>query len=122
MVNLEVLKFKSWNFKKIRIIFFYSPSKAARSPSKIFMSPVKNAELLKTASPQRRLLFEPKESTPSPVKGSPSKVPAYQRYQSLAESKTPALPLPYNYRFLAEVFRCIDTVSEVKNIIEIKYL
>lgn len=61
-------------------------------------------------SPQRRILFEPKETTPSPVKGSPTKVPAYQQYLSLAESGTPALPLPYHYRFLAEAFRCIDTV------------
>ena len=66
---------------------------------------------MKTASPQRRLLFEPKESTPSPVKCSPTKAPAYQRYQSLAEkSQAPVLPLPYNYRFLGEVFRSIDTV------------
>ncbi|XP_033212885.1 DNA replication factor Cdt1 isoform X2 [Belonocnema kinseyi] len=96
-------------FETIELEIPISPSKAARSPSKIFMSPVKSAEILKTASPQRRLLFEPKESTPSPVK-SPTKAPAYQRYQSLAESKSPALPLPYKYRFLAEVFRCIDTV------------
>lgn len=93
------------------IFFSFSPSKAARSPSKLLLSPVKNIQMLKNASPQRRLLFEPKEPSSSPVKGSPTKGPAYQRYQSLAESATPALALPYNYRFLAEVFRCIDTVS-----------
>lgn len=74
-------------------------------------TPTKNQrQLLEAASPQRRLLFEPKETPPSPVKSSPTKVPAYQRFQSLAEKETTALPLPYNYRFLAEVFRCIDTV------------
>ena len=61
-------------------------------------------------SPQRRILFEPKESTPSPVKGSPTTAPAYQQYLSLAETATPTLPLPYHYRFLAEAFRCVDTV------------
>ncbi|XP_043474201.1 DNA replication factor Cdt1 [Leptopilina heterotoma] len=98
-------------FDKIQLEIPVSPSKAARSPSKLLLSPVKNIQLLKNASPQRRLLFEPKEPTSSPVKGSPTKGPAYQRYQSLAESATPALALPYNYRFLAEVFRCIDTVT-----------
>lgn len=70
---------------------------------------MKSKELF-AASPQKRILFEPKESTPSPVKGSPTKTPAYQQYLSLAESGTPALPLPYHYRFLAEAFRCVDTV------------
>lgn len=70
---------------------------------------MKSKELL-GASPQKRILFEPKESTPSPVKSSPIKAPAYQQYLSLAESGTPALPLPYHYRFLAEAFRCVDTV------------
>lgn len=98
-------------FDKIQLEIPVSPSKAARSPSKLLLSPVKNIQMLKNASPQRRLLFEPKEPSSSPVKGSPTKGPAYQRYQSLAESATPALALPYNYRFLAEVFRCIDTVT-----------
>lgn len=95
--------------KKFDTIHFeipISPHKA-RSPMK---TPTKNIQLPSTASPQRRLLFAPKESTPSPVKISPTKTPAYQRYQSIADSGTCALPLPYNYRFLAEVFRCIDTV------------
>lgn len=70
---------------------------------------MKNKDLL-GGIPQRRILFEPKEKTPSPVKGSPTKAPAYQQYLSLAESGTPALPLPYHYRFLAEAFRCVDTV------------
>lgn len=70
---------------------------------------MKNKELL-NASPQKRILFEPKETTASVVNGSPTKAPAYQQYLSLAESGTPALPLPYKYRFLAEAFRCVDTV------------
>lgn len=74
-------------------------------------TPTKNIQLSSIASPQRRLLFAPKESTPSPIKSSPTKTPAYQRYQSIVDSGTPALPLPYNYRFLAEVFRCVETVN-----------
>ncbi|GAB1865310.1 DNA replication factor Cdt1 [Camponotus japonicus] len=36
---------------------------------------------------------------------------AYQKYLSLAESERPTLVLPYNYRFLAEVFRCVEMIS-----------
>lgn len=86
----------------------FSPQKSLKSPSK---TPVKKIELSSTASPQRRLLFSPKESTSSPVKCSPTKAPAYQRYQSIGQSGTPALPLPFKYRFLAETFRCVDTVN-----------
>ncbi|XP_017892432.1 DNA replication factor Cdt1 [Ceratina calcarata] len=97
-------------FEKIQLEIPVSPQKGYKSPSKTVLSPLKN-EQLANVSPQRRILFEPKESTPSPVKGSPTKAPAYQQYLSLAESGTPALPLPYHYRFLAEAFRCVDTVS-----------
>ncbi|XP_076623518.1 chromatin licensing and DNA replication factor double parked [Colletes latitarsis] len=97
-------------FEKIELEIPLSPKKAYKSPSKKILSPMKSKELL-LASPQRRILFEPKETTPSPVKGSPTKAPAYQQYLSLAGSSTVALPLPYNYRILAEAFRCVDTVS-----------
>lgn len=79
-----------------------------KSPIKRLLTPTKDRDLSKTASPQRRILFEPKETTPSPGKSSPVK--AYQKYLSLAESEIPGLALPYNYRFLAEIFRCVDTV------------
>ena len=103
-------KIQIQKFEKIQLEIPVSPQKAFKSPSKMVLSPVKNKDLL-GGSPQRRILFEPKEKTPSPVKGSPTKAPAYQQYLSLAESGTPALPLPYHYRFLAEAFRCVDTVS-----------
>ena len=103
-------KIQIQKFEKIQLEIPVSPQKAFKSPSKTVLSPVKNKDLL-GGSPQRRILFEPKEKTPSPVKGSPTKAPAYQQYLSLAESGTPALPLPYHYRFLAEAFRCVDTVS-----------
>ncbi|XP_015593810.1 DNA replication factor Cdt1 [Cephus cinctus] len=98
-------------FERIQLEVPVSPQKSNQSPSKSFLSPTKNIDLPKNASSQRRLLFAPKESTPSPVKSSPTKAPAYQRFQSLSDSGPLALPLPYSYRFLAEVFRCVDTVA-----------
>ncbi|XP_047347869.1 DNA replication factor Cdt1-like [Vespa velutina] len=96
-------------FEQIELEIPVSPQKNFKSPSKILISPIKS-EVLAQTSPQRRILFEPKKST-SPIKSKPDKTPAYQRYLSFAESGTPGLSLPYNYRFLAEIFRCIDTVS-----------
>ncbi|XP_053972008.1 DNA replication factor Cdt1 isoform X1 [Hylaeus volcanicus] len=106
----DVKKPQIQKFEKIELEIPLSPTKAYKSPSKKILTPIKDKELL-TASPQRRILFEPKEKTPSPVKGSPTKAPAYQQYLSLVESGTATLPLPYKYRFLAEAFRCVDTVS-----------
>jgi len=76
------------------------------------VTPTKNEDLLKTISPQRRILFEPKETTP--IKSSPVK--CYERYLSLAETEVPALTLPYNYRFLAEIFRCVETVISLSSL------
>ncbi|KAL0120997.1 hypothetical protein PUN28_008612 [Cardiocondyla obscurior] len=86
-----------------------SPQKAYKSPSKRLLTPTKNRDIAKIVSPQRQILLDPKEKTPSPGKSSPVK--AYQKYLYLVESKVPGLALPYNYRFLAEIFRCVDTVS-----------
>lgn len=107
------------NCSQFLLVFYIlcSPLKAARSPAKTFLSPVKCAELPKNASPQRRLLFAPKES--SPVK-TPTKIPAYQKYQPLSDSTSSSLSLPYSYRFLAEVFRSVDTVSLNISILFIK--
>ncbi|XP_029164057.1 DNA replication factor Cdt1 [Nylanderia fulva] len=103
----EVKKPQMQKFEKIELEIPVSPQKACKSPIKALRTPTKNADLSKLASPQRKILFEPKETTPSPIKSSPIK--AYQKYLSLAE--IPGLALPYDYRFLAEAFRCVDTVS-----------
>ncbi|XP_015127804.1 DNA replication factor Cdt1 [Diachasma alloeum] len=95
-------------FERIELEVPVSPQKGIRSPMK---TPTKSIRFCPGVSPQRRLLFEPKEKTPSPVKSSPTKAPAYQRYQSIVDTATPALTLPFGYRFLGEVFRCIDTVA-----------
>ncbi|XP_011880645.1 PREDICTED: DNA replication factor Cdt1 [Vollenhovia emeryi] len=97
-------------FDKVELEIPVSPQKTYKSPTKGLLTPTKNEDLSKAImSPQRRILFEPKETTQSPGKSSPSK--AYQRYLSLAESEISGLTLPYNYRFLAEIFRSVDTVS-----------
>ncbi|XP_071557165.1 uncharacterized protein Dup isoform X2 [Temnothorax nylanderi] len=96
-------------FEKVELEIPVSPQKTYKSPTKGLLTPTKNRDLLKTVSPQRRILFEPKETTPS--LGNSSPVKAYQKYLSLAESEIPGLALPYTYRFLAEIFRCVDTVS-----------
>lgn len=56
------------------------------------------------ASPSKRL------HSPSPVKASPRKVPAYQRFHTLAQPLDRTLPLPMTYKVLADLFRCCDTV------------
>ncbi|KAF4098115.1 hypothetical protein G5714_022123 [Onychostoma macrolepis] len=38
------------------------------------------------------------------------KLPAYQRYHTLAQDVQPGLTLPYQYKVLAEMFRSTDTI------------
>jgi len=64
------------------------------------------------SSPSKRVPPSPHKS---PFKASPRKLPAYQRYHNLARPADRTLPLPYSYRFLAEVFRCTDTVVSMLN-------
>lgn len=52
---------------------------------------------------------------------------AYQKYHTLAQAVPPGLSLPYQYKVLAEMFRCMDTVvamlynrSEVPTFMKIK--
>lgn len=60
--------------------------------------------------------MSPKKPTPvrclfSPTKANP--VPAYQKYQTLVETGTPTLQLPYKYRCLSEIFRCVDSICSM---------
>lgn len=60
--------------------------------------------------------MSPKKSTPVRCLFSPTKVnpvPAYQKYQSLVETGTPTLQLPYKYRSLSEIFRCVDSICSM---------
>lgn len=105
-------------FERFEVEVPVSPQKPFASPTKnLHRTPTKahNSSLLsprKQVTPKRlsSLMSPIKEPTATPVTASPTKVPAYQRFQTLVESGTPSLQLPYKYRSLAELFKCIDTV------------
>ncbi|XP_049873944.1 DNA replication factor Cdt1 [Pectinophora gossypiella] len=90
-------------FKSIDLEVPSSPSKKSLVHKEL-LSPQKEV----TLTPQQRPLISPRKVIVSPIK-SPSKVPAYIRHASLASSST-SLPLPHQYRFLAELFRGMETV------------
>ncbi|XP_026499044.1 DNA replication factor Cdt1 [Vanessa tameamea] len=90
-------------FKSIDVDVPQSPSKKSTIRNEL-MSPKK--ETITEVSQQRPFL-SPRKVVVSPIK-SPSKVPAYIRHASLASS-TPSLNLPHHYRFLAELFRSMET-------------
>ena len=52
----------------------------------------------------------PRKSFKTPIKASPRKIPAYQRYHNLSQPVNKTLALPYTYSQLLEVFRSTDTV------------
>lgn len=91
-------------FKTINVEVPSSPSKRAVGLNEL-LSP--RSETKQSANVERALI-SPRKVVVSPVK-SPSKVPAYIRHASLATSST-SLPLPHQYRFLAEIFRGMETV------------
>ncbi|XP_045766587.1 DNA replication factor Cdt1 [Maniola jurtina] len=90
-------------FKSIDVDVPQSPSKQS-TIRKEFLSPKKESE---GGEVKQRPLISPRKVFVSPVK-SPSKVPAYIKHSSLAPSSS--LPLPHHYRFLAELFRGMETV------------
>ncbi|XP_059053944.1 DNA replication factor Cdt1 [Achroia grisella] len=92
------------NLKEFKSIDVEIPS----SPSKRSMQLLSPNKEQPPADSQERLLISPRKVFVSPIK-SPSKVPAYIRHASLATSST-SLPLPHHYKFLAELFRGIETV------------
>ncbi|XP_023946825.2 DNA replication factor Cdt1 [Bicyclus anynana] len=91
-------------FKSIDVDVPQSPSKQSTIRSE-FLSPKKQSE---DGNVLQRPIISPRKVFVSPVK-SPSKVPAYLKHSSLAAS-TSSLPLPHHYRFLAELFRGMETV------------
>ncbi|KAJ8713560.1 hypothetical protein PYW07_013930 [Mythimna separata] len=91
-------------FKSIDVEVPVSPSKKALIQNEL-LSPKK---CMSMPAPQQRPLISPRKVVVSPVK-SPSKVPAYIRHAALATSSS-SLPLPHHYRFLAELFRGMETV------------
>lgn len=107
-------------FQTLEVEVPVSPQKPFASPTKLLhrtptkanhgslMSPQKSTITPKRLSALMSPIKSPSKATP--VTASPTKVPAYQRFQTLADSGRPALQLPYKYRCLGELFKCIDTV------------
>ncbi|CAG9561319.1 unnamed protein product [Danaus chrysippus] len=89
-------------FKSINVDVPQSPSKKSLNRHE-FLSPTKQDSV----TTQQLPLLSPRKVIVSPIK-SPSKVPAYIRHASLAASSN--LQLPHHYRFLAELFRGMETV------------
>uniref|UniRef100_A0A8C6XHD5 Chromatin licensing and DNA replication factor 1 n=1 Tax=Naja naja TaxID=35670 RepID=A0A8C6XHD5_NAJNA len=71
---------------------------------------LKRARLLESQIRQRKL--SPKEGRKElePPAETSEKVPAYQRFHTLAQDVPPGLLLPYKYKVLAEMFRSTDTI------------
>ncbi|XP_074035173.1 chromatin licensing and DNA replication factor double parked [Leptinotarsa decemlineata] len=89
------------NFKTIELEVETSPQKVF-SPEKAYLSPKKDSTV------RRNLihLLSPTKNAVSALSESPSK-------RLLLETSKPALTLPYKYRYLAEIFRCIDIVCQI---------
>lgn len=92
---------------------FYSPQKGLRTPTK---TPVKESSSSSTKKLSENDLMSPKKPATVRCLFSPTKVnpvPAYQRFQTLAESGAPTLQLPYKYRCLLETFRSVDSICSM---------
>lgn len=83
------------------IYFFRSPQKV-QSPEKLYLSPKKNS----TARKNLFNLLSPTKNSVALSFESPSK-------KIEEETSKPALTLPRKYRFIAEMFRAIDTVCQL---------
>ncbi|XP_060109847.1 DNA replication factor Cdt1 [Heteronotia binoei] len=66
----------------------------------------------KIAKEEKDRLSHPQLPTqdPKPEAEACEKVPAYQRFHTLAQDVPPGLTLPYKYRLLAEMFRSMETI------------
>ncbi|KAK7793560.1 hypothetical protein R5R35_000397 [Gryllus longicercus] len=93
--NLECTSPRLQKFTAIDLEVPISPQKGSSAAA----SPIKASPLKKT-----------------PIKSpltSPVKSPAFQRLAHLVQTGVPSLTLPYSYRFLEEIFRCVDTVTSM---------
>lgn len=96
----------------------FSPQKGLRTPTKTpVKTPIKEPTSIDKHLAAHNDLMSPKKTgTPrrlfSPTKS--NAVPAYQRFQNLAsDSVTSTLQLPYKYRSLLEVFRCVESICSM---------
>ncbi|XP_013172636.1 PREDICTED: DNA replication factor Cdt1 [Papilio xuthus] len=93
-------------FKSINVDVPVSPSKL----NKGLLTPKKEA---KSEVQLQRPIISPRKVLVSPIK-SPNKVPAFIKFASLSSSTASeshsSLPLPYQYRFVGELFRSMETI------------
>ncbi|XP_052860608.1 DNA replication factor Cdt1 [Anopheles cruzii] len=115
--NAETVSKNLKEFTSLEMEVMVSPKKTFTSPTKMLKTPTKNSTNMSSATknvtPTRHsALMSPIKdpSAATPVTASPKKVPAYQRYHALTIPGLPTLHLPYKYRSLLELFKCIDTV------------
>lgn len=97
---------------KINHIFsIFSPQKGFRTPTKT----IKPSTPVSTEKHPQNDLMSPKKESLTPRRlFSPTKTaPAYQRFQTLTETGVPSLQLPYKYRCLLEMFRCVDSICSM---------
>ncbi|XP_058066761.1 DNA replication factor Cdt1 [Anopheles bellator] len=116
-VNAEAASKNLKEFASLEMEVMVSPKKTFTTPTKMLKTPTKNSTNMNSATknvtPTRHsALMSPIKdpSAATPVTASPKKVPAYQRYHALTIPGLPTLHLPYKYRSLLELFKCIDTV------------
>ncbi|KAL4712015.1 hypothetical protein ACJJTC_003682 [Scirpophaga incertulas] len=95
------------NLKQFKSIDVEVPISPSKNKLLLHEQTSKQSEI-NASSEIEKPLISPRKVIVSPVK-SPSKVPAYLKHASLATSVT-SLPLPHKYRFLAEIFRGMETV------------
>lgn len=91
-----------------------TPPTLSRSDTTSPASP-QDEELQKTIAQAKELAVKAqkrKEENKSekPAETQSDVLPAYQKYHTLAQAVPPSLSLPYQYKVLAEMFRCMDTV------------
>ncbi|XP_050675180.1 DNA replication factor Cdt1-like [Leptidea sinapis] len=92
-------------FKSIDVDIPQSPNKRfAQLIQNELLSPKKKVDL---AADLQKSLISPRKVVVSPAK-SPSKVSAYNKHEAYVSSS--GLPLPQQYRHLAELFRAVETV------------
>ncbi|XP_076831035.1 DNA replication factor Cdt1 [Brachyhypopomus gauderio] len=63
---------------------------------------------IRVAEQEEKTSGQPAQAQPCPQEG--EKLPAYERYHTLAQDVPPGLTLPYKYKVLAEMFRSMDTI------------
>ncbi|XP_026549443.1 DNA replication factor Cdt1-like [Notechis scutatus] len=71
---------------------------------------LERARLLESQIRQRKLSPQEGRKDLAPTAETSEKVPAYQRFHTLAQDVPPGLLLPYKYKVLAEMFRSTDTI------------